>query len=318
LDSEKKNDVLSHPKLTAPQNLSQCRDLYSLALRSAVFAKTVAALRAPDGCPWDKEQSIESLRPYLIEEAYEAVEAASVYARESDTASAKNYCGELGDVALQIFLNAQIASEKNHFKVADVFSNITEKMVRRHPHVFEPATSSVTTAGDVVNQWEVIKSTEDAENAGRPKSLLHKTSKKQAQPTLSYSTAVSKSSWKLGFAWKTLNETFADLHSEVEELRRELFVDKPDWQKVSDEIGDIVFALTNVVVFMNETEFKESQSLDFDLSVRSSVAKFLSRFEGMEKILLERGAEISEEYVKTLSLEVWDELWREAKRRKYR
>ena len=309
---------MSHPKLTAPVSSVQCRDLYSIALRSAVFAKTVAALRAPDGCPWDKEQSIDSLRPYMIEEAYEAVEAASVYARNDDAGSAKSYCGELGDVALQIFLNSQIASEKKHFDVADVFEDITDKMVRRHPHVFAPEPSGVTTAGEVVSLWDSIKATENGTSAGQPKSLLNKTSKKLAQPTLSYSTVVSKASWKLGFAWKTLKETFSDLHSEVDELRRELFVDEPDWQRVSDEVGDIVFALANVVVFMNETAFKKGQSLDFDLAVRESVTKFLSRFEGMEAILRERGAEVTEEYAKTLSLDVWDELWREAKRRKYR
>lgn len=316
--AEKKSDVLKHPKLAAPQSASRHRDLFSLGLNSAVFAKTVAALRAPDGCPWDKEQNIGSLRPYLIEEAYEAAEAAAAYEDLADADSAKKYCSELGDVALQIFLNAQIASEKDHFRTADVFEDIIGKMVRRHPHVFAPETSSASTAGEVMSQWESIKQVENGKPDGQAKPLLHKTAKKQSQPTLTYTAAVSKASWKLGFAWKTLNETFADLHSEVEELRREVFVDAPDRQKVSDEIGDIVFALANVVVFMNETSFKDSREVDLDLSARDSVAKFLSRFEGMEQILRERGAEISEEFVKTLSLEVWDGLWREAKRRKYR
>jgi bisphosphoglycerate-independent phosphoglycerate mutase len=316
--AEKKSDVLNHPKLAAPQSASRHRDLFSLGLNSAVFAKTVAALRAPDGCPWDKEQNIGSLRPYLIEEAYEAAEAAAAYEDLADADSAKKYCSELGDVALQIFLNAQIASEKDHFRTADVFEDIIGKMVRRHPHVFAPETSSASTAGEVMSQWESIKQVENGKPDGQAKPLLHKTAKKQSQPTLTYTAAVSKASWKLGFAWKTLNETFADLHSEVEELRREVFVDAPDRQKVSDEIGDIVFALANVVVFMNETSFKDSREVDLDLSARDSVAKFLSRFEGMEQILRERGAEISEEFVKTLSLEVWDGLWREAKRRKYR
>lgn len=322
VSQQKKNltpsESFNHPKLCAPLSVRQQRDMYSLGLSSSFFAKTVAALRAPDGCPWDKEQSIESLRPYLIEEAYEAVEAAAAYARAGDVATAKSYCGELGDVLLQVFLNSQIASEKDHFKVADVFASIIDKMVRRHPHVFAPAESSVTTADDVVRQWDVIKSSEEGSASPRPKSLLHKAAKKHSQPTLSYSTAVSKSSWKLGFAWKTLDETFADLSSEVDELRRELFVDEPDWQRVSDEIGDIVFALTNVVVFLNETTFKQAQTLDFDLSARESIAKFLSRFEGMELLMRERGFEVSEETVKGLSLQVWDELWREAKRRKYR
>lgn len=309
---------VDHPKLRSPLSLAAQRDLYSLGSNSVLFAKTVAALRAEDGCPWDKEQTIDSLRPYLVEEAYEAVEAAAAYAQQGDQETARAYCNELGDVLLQVFLNSQIASEKKHFKVADVFSDITEKMIRRHPHVFAENAGGISSAGDVVRQWDVIKSGEKPESGEVEKSLLHKAKKKHAQPTLSWSAAVSKSSWKLGFAWKTLDQTFADLNSEVDELRRELFVDSPDWQRVSDELGDVVFALANVVVFLNETSFKNSQALDFDLSARSSIAKFLSRFEGMEQILRERGASVTEEYAKSLSLEVWDELWREAKRRKYR
>lgn len=319
-EAQKKNsgDPAQHYKLAQPLTLNAGREMYALALNSVLFAKTVAALRAPDGCPWDKEQSIESLRSYLIEEAYEAVEAAALYAKEGDEKSARNYCGELGDVLLQIYLNSQIASEKMHFKVSDVFRGIIEKMIRRHPHVFAPESGTLTTAGEVVKQWDVIKSAENKDGPVQSKSLLHKAAQKHAQPTLSYSSAVSKSSWKLGFAWKTLDQTFADLTSEVEELRRELFVEKPDWQKVADELGDIVFALTNVVVYLNQTHLKDGSELDFDLSVRASVAKFLSRFEGMENILRERGADVTEEYAKGLSLDVWDELWREAKRRKYR
>lgn len=310
---------VEHPKLNAPSTLSQLRELHSLALSSVLFAKTVAALRAPDGCPWDKEQNITSLRPYLIEEAYEAVEAATHYAQAADKTSALEYCDELGDVLLQIFLNAQIASEQKHFRVADVFQSITEKMVRRHPHVFATTTSFVSTAEDVVMQWDSIKSSEKAHTTTtEQKSLLAKAKSKHALPTLTYSATISKSSWKLGFAWKTLDETFSDLTAEVDELRAELFAEKPDVKKVSDELGDIVFALANVVVFLNETIFKTDAAIDFDLAARESVAKFLSRFEGMEALLRERGHDVTEGAVKNLSLQTWNELWQEAKRRKYR
>jgi len=135
---------------------------------------------------------------------------------------------------------------------------------------------------------------------------------------LAWTLAVSKASWKLGFAWKTLEQTFADLSSEIEELRREVFVDAPERSRVADEVGDVVLALANVVVFLNEMKFSGAEpSLDLDLSARASVEKFLSRFEGMENILRERGVDVTEDYAKGLSLEVWDELWREAKRRKY-
>ena len=319
--STKNNQVhspLHHPKLKTNVGLSSHRDLYNLGLRSVLFAKTVAALRAPDGCPWDKKQDVDSLRPYLVEEAYEAIEAAAQYAKAGDLGTAKAYCSELGDVLLQVFLNSQIASEKKHFNVADVFEDICEKMIRRHPHVFLSNDNTVATADDVVRQWEVIKATETTTTASEvPESLLHKVRKKSAQPTLAFTSAVSKSSWKLGFAWKTLEQTFADLTSEVEELKRELFAEQPSQARVADELGDVVLALANIVVFMNESKFKESTSVDFDLSARASVEKFLSRFEGMETILRERGVEVTEENAKGLTLEIWDELWREAKRRKY-
>lgn len=309
---------LHHPKLKTSVDLLSHRDFYNLGLRSVLFAKTIAALRAPDGCPWDKKQDVDSLRPYLVEEAYEAIEAAAQYAKAGDVGAAKAYCSELGDVLLQVFLNSQIASEKKHFNVADVFEDICEKMIRRHPHVFLGNDSTVANADDVVRQWEVIKAAETVTNASKvPASLLHKVRKKSAQPTLAYTSAVSKASWKLGFAWKTLEQTFADLTSEVEELKRELFVEQPDRARVADELGDVVLALANLVVFMNESKFKESNLVDFDLSVRAGVKKFLSRFEGMETILRERGIELTEEYAIGLSLEIWDELWREAKQRKY-
>jgi uncharacterized protein YabN with tetrapyrrole methylase and pyrophosphatase domain len=108
------------------------------------------------------------------------------------------------------------------------------------------------------------------------------------------------------------------LTSEIEELRREVFTATPQRQRVADEMGDVVLALANVVVFLNEMKFAGAESpLDLDLSARGSVEKFLSRFQGMESILRERGVNVTEDYAKSLSLEVWDELWREAKRRKY-
>lgn len=314
----KANSPLLHPKLTKPVQVSSHRDYFKLGLNSVLFSKTVSALRAPDGCPWDREQDIESLRPYLVEEAYEAIDAAAQYVKAGDQRTAQAYCSELGDVLLQVFLNSQLASEKKHFNISDVFDDICEKMIRRHPHVFAAQQSGVSTADDVVRQWDAIKATESKASAdSAPKSLLHKARKKSSQPTLNYTAAVSKSSWKLGFAWKTLEQTFADLTSEVEELRRELFVEQPDRHRVADELGDIVLALANLIVFLNETKFSDDTTVDFDLSARSSVEKFLSRFEGMEGILRERGVVVTEEVAKGLSLEQWDELWREAKRRKY-
>lgn len=317
---EQKKDIslLEHPKLRASSELSSHREYFNLGLKAVLFAKTVASLRAPDGCPWDREQNIESLRPYLIEEAYEAIEAAAQYAKNGDLDSARSYCSELGDVLLQVYLNSQLATEKKHFKIADVFEGICEKMIRRHPHVFDPNHGIISTAEAVVEQWDVIKAGEkDNSKESVQRSLLHKVKKKSSLPTLNYTATVSKSSWKLGFAWKTLEQTFGDLTSEVDELRREVFVSQPDRSRVSDELGDIVLALANLIVYLNEKTFVDQAPVDFDLSARASTEKFLTRFQGMENIMRERGVDVTEEYVKALSLEQWDELWRETKRRKY-
>lgn len=314
--SQAERSLFNHPKLEDKKSKLSPRDQFKIAQQSVIFAKIVAALREPQGgCPWDLEQDVLSLRSYLIEEAYEAVDAAQRYGTSLSAEDAKQYAGELGDVLLQVFLNAQISSEKGHFTVADVMAGISEKMIRRHPHVFAPDGGAVQTSAEVVKQWDAIKAEERSQS--QPSSLLAKARKKNHMPTLGYLSGISKSSWKLGFAWKTLNETFGDLTSEVAELKAELFSTQPDRNRIADEIGDVILALANIVVFMNESVLVDAVDIDFDLAARASAEKFLTRFEEMESILRERGQEVTEDYARSLSLQVWDQLWREAKQRKY-
>lgn len=311
-----KQKVTEHPKLQSKGSPVQLREQFRLAVNAVYFSKIVAALRDPvGGCPWDREQDILSLRPYLIEEAYEAVEAAKRYGTTLSAADAKLYSGELGDVLLQIFLNSQISSEKGHFTVADVLNDISEKMIRRHPHVFSTDAESLHTSDAVVKQWDEIKAVE--RSISKPSSLLARAQKKTHLPTLNYMAGISKSSWKIGFAWKTLEQTFADLSSEVAELKTELFASSLNRDRIADELGDVILAMANLVVFLNEAGLSGSSDIDFDLVARASVEKFLTRFEEMETILRERGQEVTEQLAQSLSLDVWDELWREAKQRKY-
>lgn len=310
------DQALDHPKLANKSSAKALREQFRIALNSVYFSKIVSALRAPEGgCPWDREQDILSLRPYLIEEAYEAVQAANRYGETLKAEDAVAYSDELGDVLLQVFLNSQIGSEKGHFSVADVLKNISDKMIRRHPHVFASGSNSLGTADEVMKQWDQIKSAEAPNDA--PKSLLAKASKKNHLPTLNYMSGISKSSWKVGFAWKTLDQTFSDLTSEVSELKAELFASSQSVERISDELGDVVLAMANLVVFLNQTVLANTSPIDFDLVARASAAKFLTRFEEMETIMRERGLEVTEQHAKSLSLDAWDELWREAKQRKY-
>ena len=310
------DELSAHPKLEKKGSANALREQFRVALNSVHFSKIVTALRSPNGgCPWDLEQDVLSLRPYLIEEAYEAVQAAGRYGESLSAEDAEVYSDELGDVLLQVYLNSQISSERGHFSVADVLKKVSDKMIRRHPHVFASGSGSIASADEVVQQWDKIKSAEASHDA--PKSLLAKAQKKNHLPTLTYMTGISKSSWKLGFAWKTLDQTFADLTSEVSELKAELFASPMSTGRISDELGDVVLAMTNLVVFLNQTMLADAEPIDFDLVARASATKFLTRFEEMESILRERGQKVTEEYAKSLSLETWDQLWREAKQRKY-
>jgi MazG family protein len=310
-----KHDI-EHPKLKNSGSSRILREQFRVALNSVHFLKIVSALRSPEGgCPWDREQSILTLRSYLIEEAYEAVQAASRYGATLNEADATAYADELGDVMLQVFLNAQISGEQGHFTVADVLKNISDKMIRRHPHVFAVNTEKLGTSDAVVKQWDVIKKAETT--GGKSQSLLAKAQKKNHLPTLNYLAGISKSSWKVGFAWKTLDQTFADLTSEVAELKAELFSSSQSSARISDELGDVVFAMANLVVFLNQTLFADTDSIDFDMVARASAEKFLTRFHEMETILRERGEDVTEQFAMSLSLDTWDGLWREAKQRKY-
>lgn len=286
-------------------------DNFKLANAAIDFAETVHRLRAPDGCPWDREQTFETLARYMIEECYEAV-AASRQLSQGRPEASDEFCSELGDVLLQVYLNSEIAKEQKFFAVEDVFKAVNAKMISRHPHVFDRNSEDVKTSDEVLVQWEKLKELEAP--SSKQSSLMDKATKKKWQPTLNFASAVAKRSYKVGFAWPTLKEVFGDLCSEVEELSDEIFTDMPDWAKVKDEIGDIGYALSCVTTHLNE---KYGQEIDLDLAVRAATEKFLTRFKEMETILREEGFEPTEESVKSIDLGRWDKLWRAAKERRY-
>jgi MazG family protein len=250
-------------------------------------------LRAPGGCPWDREQTIESLRPYLIEETYEVLEAI-------DRRDWEHLPEELGDLQLQIVFQSQIAAEEGHFTIGDVLDRIADKLVRRHPHVF--GSESLGTAGEVVHRWEEIKQQEKrrsasgSEDPGAPEALLD--SVPQAQPALIEAEQLSKRAAQVGFDW----ENTLDLVEKIVEESREIVqaTDSRDLDRIEDEVGDLLFALVNLA-----RRLKVSP----ELALKRGNRKFRSRFGYVEQQLHERGKTPS-----ASDLAEMEELWQQAKK----
>lgn len=248
------------------------------------FVKTIARLRAPDGCPWDREQTHRSLARYLLEETYEVLEA-------MDLENPLKLREELGDLLLQIVLNAQIASESDDqpFNFDDVAAGINAKMIERHPHVF--AGTQVESAQEVVQLWEERK--QKARGSGSAVDDVPNT-----LPALLKALKVSEKAVGEGFEWENLDQIFDQLHSEIDELKEELR--RPDAQnrrkEIELEIGDILFTVVNIARW---------QKLSPEESLLFAIEKFRRRYRKM--------GEISEKPLSQLSTAELDSLWRRAK-----
>ncbi len=244
-----------------------------------------ARLRAPDGCPWDREQTVESLRTYIIEEAYEVVDA--VPSRERALLA-----GELGDLLFQIIFVAQIAAEQGWFTIADVCRGIHAKMVRRHPHVF--GETEVNGASEVVRNWEAIKRREQGSGgalAGVPRQL----------PALLKALRMTEKAAAVGFDWERVDDVVAKLEEEVGELSRELRQPAGERRddRVRSELGDVLFVIANLA---------RQLGIDPEAALQTTNEKFARRFAAMEARAAERGTTIG-----ALGLAELDALWDEAK-----
>ena len=246
-----------------------------------------ARLRAPDGCPWDREQTLESLKTYIIEEAYEAVDAIS----SGDPGA---LAAELGDLLFQIIFAAQIATEKGWFDVDDVCRGIHAKMVHRHPHVF--GTVEVSDASEVVRNWEALKARESRNRgalAGVPREL----------PALLKALRITEKAAALGFDWERANDVIAKLEEEVDELKAALGSGPAPsvLEGVREEMGDVLFVMANLA---------RRLGVDPEAALQGANEKFSRRFEMMEEQARERGVKLD-----TLSLDELDALWEAAKSR---
>lgn len=233
----------------------------------------------------DLEQTHTSLRPYLIEEAYEVIEAI-------DAGDMDHLREELGDLLLQVVFHAQLAGEREEFTVSDVIAGITEKLIRRHPHVFGDV--AVSGSADVVRNWEAIKGQEQG-NQG-PKSLLAKVGK--GLPALPKAYALQKQAAKVGFDWPDVGGALDKLCEEAEELREAW--QQGDAKHVEEELGDLLFGAGNVA---------RKLKLDPELALAGTNAKFMRRFRYIEEQAQAQGRQ-----VESMSLEEMDALWEAAKR----
>ncbi len=246
------------------------------------FAEIVAALRAPGGCPWDRKQTHESLRPYLIEEAYEALDAID----SGDPAHIKE---EMGDVLLQIYLHAEIARERGDFSIDEVAQGIIDKIILRHPHVFGDTT--VTDAGQVVERWEEIKKKEKPHREsildGVPNHL----------PALLRAYRVQQKVSRVGFDWEKIGDVADKLDEEVGELKQA--IETGDTNHIIEEAGDMLFSITNLLRFI---EVNPEEAL------LKTIAKFTTRFRHIEKRAVEMGKKLEDMTIDEMEL-----LWQEAK-----
>jgi len=247
----------------------------------AALKEIIARLRGPDGCPWDKKQTHTSLKPYLIEECYEVLQAL-------DEGAPQKLCEELGDLLLQIMLHAQIAAEAEQFDIDDVVRGISSKLIHRHHHVF--GSHEVKDAGEVELNWEALKQEEREEG----ESLL--SGIPEQMPALAYSQSIQRRVAGVGFDWEEVEGIIDKLAEEVAELKQ-----APNQQERAKEFGDLLFTLANVARRLD---------IDLEMALRSANQRFCRRFAYMEEACRNRGVSFG-----SLSFDEQNALWEEAKRK---
>ena len=253
--------------------------------------RVIEILRAPGGCPWDRAQTHESLTRGMVEEAYEVVEAIERHDRE-------NLIEELGDVLLQVVMHAQIAAEENDFTMRDICDAESEKMIRRHPHVFGPKAqkqgdSGALSVDNVLDLWENIKEVEKTDTsatAGMQKIPRH-------LPALLRSEKVQKKAARVGFDWDDVSGAFDKLDEESEELREAYRQGDPS--HIREELGDLLFAVTNISRFLD---------VDPEDALNATTQKFINRFSYVEQSAAQEGRRLED-----MTLAEMDALWEEAK-----
>jgi MazG family protein len=254
----------------------------------------MAKLRGPNGCPWDKQQDFNSLKPMMVEEVYEALEAI-------ETNDFEGLSEELGDILLHVVFHAQLGKESGRFDINTVIQKISDKLVRRHPHVF--GNESASTADEVIRNWEAIKAQEKAEKlksrTPQQRSLLEGIPSKL--PAIHEAHQISSRAARVGFDWPDIDGIFDKLQEEVLELKEVIAGGGDDRQRerLEDEIGDMLFVIVNIARYLK---------IDSESALKRANRKFKSRFQHMETELSKMGKTPEQ-----TSLEELETLWRKAK-----
>jgi tetrapyrrole methylase family protein/MazG family protein len=242
------------------------------------LCRIVEQLRSPEGCPWDREQTHETLKPHLLEECYELIDAI-------DTKDDAHLKEELGDLLLQVVLHAQMAAEEQRFTLDDVAQSIADKLVHRHPHVF--GEHRLPDSEAVLHQWDIIKRAEKQER----KSVLDGVPK--ALPALARAQKYQAKAGRVGFDWADAEGAFAKIKEELAE------VESAPNEQIAAEVGDLLFAVVN---------FARKKKLDAEQLLNGATAKFVDRFQAIERLATERGLDFG-----SLTLAEMDALWDEVK-----
>jgi nucleoside triphosphate diphosphatase len=233
----------------------------------------MARLRGPNGCPWDREQTFESLRAFLLEETHEVLEAI-------DRGDADALRGEIGDLIFEGVFLAQVAADEGRFTVVDSLNAISRKLIRRHPHIFDPDGRPLETPGEVHQQWEQIKAKEQAE-AGERRSVLKGLAK--SLPSLLRSYEIGTRVAAVGFDWAKTEDVVDKIEEEVAELRRA--VSSEGFARTEEEMGDLLFSIANLA---------RKLKIDPESALRKANEKFTKRFEALEERLHARGRSVHE------------------------
>jgi len=259
---------------------------------SAEFVRLVnimATLRSPAGCPWDREQTIDSLKPFVLEETYEVLEAIDRH----DHAGLRE---ELGDFVFEAVFLAQLEEEAGHFDIGDSLKAVADKLVRRHPHVFAPDGTRLESAGQVRAQWEEIKKQERGGQA-KPKTLLGGIA--STLPALLRAYHIGTRAASVGFDWSRTDDVVAKIQEEVDELREVASSPQPVEERIEEEMGDLLFAIANLA---------RKLGVEPETALRKANDKFTRRFES-----LERNVEASGRTMRELTLDELEERWQGVK-----
>jgi MazG family protein len=265
---------------------------YTAGARFERLIEVMRTLRSPNGCPWDREQTLRSLRPFVLEETYELLDALD----RGDMAALRE---ELGDFLYEAVFLAQIAEEEGHFSIADAVHAIVSKLVRRHPHVFTPegqplaAASQEMTSADVIEKWEDLKARERQDARANDKTIL--SGVPRALPSLLRAYELSARAAAVGFDWERATDVIAKIEEEVAEVRAEIEQATPDATRVEEEIGDLFFSLANL---------SRKLGVEPEAALRIANDKFQKRFDAME-----RTARASERSLRDMSLSELEALW---------